>query len=443
MKSSISKKTIWLIAYPIIFGNLAQTLITLTDTAFLGRVSAIALGASMMAGIYYYVYSTLAWGFSMGIQIIVARRLGEKRLERIGVIFEHGIVFVALLSTGLFLLQHFFTPKILGNIIQSGNIYHAALDYMEYRHYGIIFVCFNFLFRALYIGLSNTKVISYSTLLMAAVNIFLDYALIFGHFGFPQMGVGGAALASVCAEIAAFLFFIVYTLIVLPLKTYTLFYFHKLEGWLMKSILQLAFPTMCQKLLSFGTWFVFFALVEHMGETPIAVSGIVRSVYMLVMIPVFAFGATANTLTSRLIGEGRQQEVIPAVFKTIRQGLIAILPVLLCCLFIPQYVLSIYTPDSALAAAAIPSLLVICCASVAMSFGIPLFEAVSGTGNTSYALLLETIVLIAYTFSVWFFASFIATRVEWVWTSEFTYGALIGIISFGYLKLANWQKKQI
>ncbi len=260
---------------------------------------------------------------------------------------------------------------------------------------------------------------------MAVVNIFLDYALIFGHFGFPQMGVGGAAFASVCAEVSAFLFFIIYTLCVLPLKTYTLFYFHKLEGWLMKSLLRLALPTMFQKLLSFGTWFIFFALVEHMGETPIAVSGIIRSVYMLVMIPVFAFGATANTLTSRLIGEGKQKEVLPTVFKTIRQGLIAILPVL------------------PLATASIPSLLVICCASLAMSFGIPLFEAVSGTGNTSYALILESIVLVAYTFSVWFFASFLGSQVEWVWTSEFTYGALIGLISLAYLKIANWQKKRI
>lgn len=67
MRSSVKNKIIWTIALPIIFGNLAQTLIALTDTAFLGRVSAVALGASMMAGIYYYIYSTLAWGFAIGM----------------------------------------------------------------------------------------------------------------------------------------------------------------------------------------------------------------------------------------------------------------------------------------------------------------------------------------------------------------------------------------
>lgn len=443
MKSSITKRTIWTIAYPIMFGNLAQTLITLTDTAFLGRVSAIALGASMMAGIYYYVYSTLAWGFAIGVQIIVARRLGEGRFERIGVVFEHGFVFVLVLASGLFLLQHFYTADILHRIIQSPNIYAAAMEYMDYRHYGIIFVCFNFLFRALYIGLSNTKVISFSTALMAGVNIFLDYTLIFGKWGFPEMGIGGAALASVCAEIAAFIFFIVYTVTQLPIKKYALFAFHKLEGWLIKAILKLAFPTMLQKLFSFGTWFIFFALVERMGEESIAVTGVVRSVYMLIAIPVFAFAATSNTLTSRLIGEGKQAEVISTVYKITRQSCLAVLPVLLCCLFFPHLVLSIYTNDPLLAEASVHSLYVICFAALSLGFGMTFFEAVSGTGNTINALLLESVVLVAYTLSVWFFASYIGTHVEWVWTSEITYGILIGILSLLYMKLAHWQKKKI
>lgn len=443
MKSTIRNKTIWNIAYPIIFGNLAQTLITLTDTAFLGRVSAVALGASMMAGIYYYVFSTLAWGFAIGVQIIIARRLGQGKLNRIGVVFEHGLVFVLALSVILFLIQHYCTAYFLESIVQSPNIYKAAMEYMDYRHYGIIFVCFNFLFRSLYIGLSNTKVIGFTTVLMAGINIFLDYVLIFGKWGFPEMGIGGAALASVIAEISAFLFFIGYSVLKLPLKTYALFAFHKLEAWLMKDILKLAFPTMLQKLFSFGTWFIFFAFVEHMGEGPIAVSGIIRSIYMLIAIPVFAFGATANTLTSRFIGEGRQPEVLSMLYKVIRLCLICIIPVLGICLFTPGILLSVYTNDLALATACIPSIRVICIAVVTMSFGMAFFEAVSGTGNTAYALMLETIVLVAYSFSTWFFASFIGTHVEWVWTSEITYGGLIGLVSFIYLKVARWQEKKI
>lgn len=137
MKTIITNKTIWNIAYPIILGSLAQTLITLTDTAFLGRVSEVALGASAMAGIYYYVFSTLAWGFSIGIQIIVARRLGEGKLNRIGVVFEHGLCFVFLLSMTLFLIQRYYSDVLLGASIQSPNIYAAAMEYMSYRLTGL------------------------------------------------------------------------------------------------------------------------------------------------------------------------------------------------------------------------------------------------------------------------------------------------------------------
>lgn len=112
-------------------------------------------------------------------------------------------------------------------------------------------------------------------------------------------------------------------------------------------------------------------------------------------------------------------------------------------LIIPQLVLSIYTNDPLLAEASVPSLYVICFAALTLGFGMTFFEAVSGTGNTINALLLESVVLAAYTLSVWFFASYIGTHVEWVWTSEITYGILIGVLSLFYMKFAHWQKKKI
>ena len=78
MKStlSVSHKEIWQITYPIIFGNLAQTIIVFVNTVFLGHVGNAELGAAMMAGLYYLVFTTVTQGFAVGVQIMVARRLG-------------------------------------------------------------------------------------------------------------------------------------------------------------------------------------------------------------------------------------------------------------------------------------------------------------------------------------------------------------------------------
>ena len=184
-------------------GNMAQTIINFTDTAFLGHLGVVALGASMLAGLFYLLFTTVAAGFAIGIQIIVARRFGEKNYGRIGVIFEHGSIFVLLLGSLLFSILYFCSDRLLMLLIDSPNIYDASVEYIKYRQFGILFVCFNYLYRALYVGISDTKVITYSTLVMAVVNIVLDYCLIFGNFGFHQMGIGGAALASLCAELSA------------------------------------------------------------------------------------------------------------------------------------------------------------------------------------------------------------------------------------------------
>ena len=315
MKAQITSKEIWSIALPIMLGNMAQTIINFTDTAFLGHLGVIALGASMLAGLFYFVFTTVATGFAIGIQIIIARRYGEGNYGRIGIIFEHGSLFVLILGSILFSILYFFSDQLLYLLIDSPNIYDASIEYIKYRRYGIMFVCFNFLYRALYIGISDTKVITYSTIIMAIVNIFLDYCLIFGNFGFPEMGIGGAALASFCAEVSAFVFFTIYSYIKLTKKDYGMFKIHKLEPELMGRILKIATPTMIQKLFSFSVWFIFFILIEKMGETATGISSIVRSVYMILITPCFAFATTTNTIVSRIIGEGHSDQVFSTIFK--------------------------------------------------------------------------------------------------------------------------------
>lgn len=440
-QTTITNREIWRIATPIMLGNLAQTIITFTDTAFLGHLGTNELSASMMAGLFYFVFTTLAMGFAVGIQIFIARRFGEGNTKQIGVIFQHGALFVLLLGILLFGILFFFSNGLMRTIIESDHIYAASMEYLKYRQFGIIFVVFNFLFRSFYVGISNTKVITYSTLLMAVVNIFFDWALIFGHCGMPEMGVGGAALASLLAEISAFCFFWIYTFVTIPHEEYGMFRWHKLQTKLMGDILTVAFPSMIQRLFSFGAWFIFFVMIEKMGETAIGVSSVVRSAYMILIIPGIAFASTANTLTSRIIGEGKSNEVMATVWKVVKNSFLCSVVLVAVAAIIPHLVLRIYTDDMMLVQAAIPSVYVICVATLLGAFSMTFFEAVSGTGNTSAAMALEFGILILYIVYVFLMSK--TSSIASVWTAEWLYNICIGLISLFYIWKANWRKKVI
>ena len=442
MKTHITNKEIWSIALPIMLGNMAQTIINFTDTAFLGHLGVVALGASMLAGLFYFVFTTIAAGFAVGVQIIIARRFGEKNYGRVGVIFQHGSLFVLMLGCLLLSVLYLFSDHLLLWLIDSQNIYEASLDYIKYRQFGIIFVCFNFLYRALYVGISSTKVITYSTIIMAIVNIFLDYCLIFGNWGFPEMGIAGAAIASFAAEVSAFVFFSVYSYIKLRNKEYGMFRRYRIEPELMGRILRISTPTMVQKLLSFGVWFIFFVLIEKMGETATGISSITRSIYMILITPCFAFSTTTNTLVSKVIGEGHTDQVFSTIGKVLKNCLLCTIPIVVIVAIFPVTIASIYTDDINFATRVVPSILVICSGTIFQGIGNAYFEAVSGTGITSAALYLEAVILVVYVLFIVVMTN-LTTEVAWVWTAEILYGVLLGILCSLYMKYAKWNQKRI
>ncbi len=441
MKTSIKSKKIWNITYPIILGSIAQNIITITDTAFLGHVSETALGAVAIAGLMYVVFTMLAWGFSIGIQIVIARKYGERNYNKIGAIFEHGLGFVLLLALFLFISLRLNNNFLLAYLVKSDDICMASADYLNIRSFGIFFACINYLFRGFYIGITKTKVISITTLVMAIVNISLDYILIFGKFGIPAMGIAGAAIASMTAEVCASIFFIFYTKVKVPLNKYHLFYFEKFKPALLKSLINISIPTMIQSFLSLGCWLIFFVFVENLGERPLASSNIIRSIYMLVGLPVWAYGAAANTLTSQLIGANKAHEVMPMLWKVVKLSFSNVFIFTLIVMIAPLQAISIYTDNHELALYSLNSLYVVSGTSLIFSFSITFFQAISGTGNTMKALLLESIALILYTIYAWFLAIYLKLDVHIVWTAEYFYAIILGIISYIYMKKANWAAK--
>jgi len=186
---------------------LAQNLIQVIDTAFLGRVGEVELGASALAGVLYIALFTLGFGFSMGSQILIGRRNGEGNYNQIGDIVIQGALFLLIAALLLIPLLRYGAGAWLPALFESADVANAVTEYLEWRAFGIAFAFVNLMFRAFYIGIARTKVLTANAVVMALVNVVFDYGLIFGNLGMPEMGIGGAAIASVIAEFSSLVFF--------------------------------------------------------------------------------------------------------------------------------------------------------------------------------------------------------------------------------------------
>jgi putative MATE family efflux protein len=443
LKTQTSYKSIWKIAYPIIIGSVAQNIIAVTDTAFLGHLSETALGAAAIATIFYFAIVMLAWGFGLGAQIVIARRVGEGNLKLVGKTFDHALYFLLILAVLLVGFMEIQAPLILKAIVKSNAIYDASIEYISYRAWGIMFACVNLLFRGFYIGVGKTKILGWSTAFMAIINVFFDYVLIFGEWGFPEMGIKGAAIASVIAEACVMVFFIVYTLKKVPVKTYELFKFMKVDWELYTRLIKVSFPMMIQNFLALSCWFVFFLMVERMGERELAISNIVRSIYVLMMVPVWSFASAASTLVSQVIGEGAYNEVMPVIWRTVKLSFLSVLALVGICIIIPEQVISIYTVELSLIAETKPVLYVVFGATLIFPVAVTLFHGVSGSGNTFHAMLLEMAVLACYLGGVYLLIAVFKMPISGVWISEYFYAGFMGLSSWLYLKHANWKESNI
>lgn len=443
MKTNVSYKEIWKIAYPIILGSIVQNIISVTDTAFLGRVGEIELGAAAIGGVFYLTLIMLGFGFSIGTQIIVARRYGENKHYEIGKIIEHSHYFLIFLGIFLVVVMKSAMPFILDKVLESNQVRIATTEYLKYRLLGLVFACVNFGFRAFYIGIAKTKVITWTTIFMALTNVILDYALIFGNFGFQKYGIAGAAIASVIAEVAAMIFFIFYTLKFIDIKFFGLFRFEKFSFVLLKRILTVALPMMMQNFISFTGWFFFFLLVEKMGEHSLAISNVIRSIYVVMLIPIWGFTSATNTLVSFLIGRQRVNEVIPLVIKILKLCIVGVIGIVIINLVIPDKVLSIYTNNPLLIKDSLLALYVISIAAIFLTVGFVFFSGVSGTGMTKASFIIETVVIFMYVIITYLLVNIENSKIEYVWSVEIFYGIIIGSLSYLYLKYGKWRDKRI
>ena len=438
-----SYRNIWKVAYPILISLVMEQMIGLTDTAFLGRVGEVELGASAIAIVYYMVLFMIGFGFSLGAQIIIGRRNGEGNFLETGKIFWNGLYFVLGLSGIIILLSEFFSPWLMKLMVSSDAIYGASLSYVRWRLPGMVFAFATTMFRAFYVGTTQTKTLTLNSVVMVLSNVIFNYILIFGKLGLPALGITGAAIGSSLAELVSLIFFVVYTRTRCDRRKYGLDKAASFDMAEIKSMMPVCTWTMIQHTISITTWFIFFMYIEHLGERALAISNITRSVSGLIWVVLSAFAATCSTLVSNIIGEGHQEKVMSLVKRVMKlsYGIVTVM-IILFCIF-PEAIARIYTDIPDLVTASAPALIVMCSSYFFNVGGQVFFQAVSGTGSTKTAFKLELIALAVYLIYCTVIIAMLKADVAICWTAEHVYGGILMICSWWYLRSGRWKNRKI
>ena len=307
----------------------------------------------------------------------------------------------------------------------------------------MVFAFVTAMFRAFYVGTTQTKTLTLNSVVMVLSNILFNWILIFGKFGCPALGITGAAVGSSLAELVSLIFFVAYTRMRCDRTKYGLEKAARFDGAELKGMMPVCSWTMIQNTISISTWFIFFLYIEHLGERALAISNITRSVSGLIWVVLQAFSATCSTLVSNIIGEGHQEKVISLVKRILKLSYGIVSAMIICFCLFPEAIARIYTDIPSLVTASVPAIVVMCSSYFLNVGGQIFFLAVSGTGSTKTAFKLEMVALAFYMVYCTVIIGMLKLDVAVCWTAEHVYAGVLLICSWWYLRSGRWKNRSI
>jgi len=430
-------------ALPISLAMLVPQINFITNNIFLGGLGEKELACAGITGVYYLIFAVAGNGLNNGLQALIARRAGENRPAEIGRLFYHGVWVALGFSAVGIALTFTLAPLILRATIRDHAIAEMAVQFLFVRIWGLPFLYLYVMRNALLVGTNQTRFLVWGTLSEAVTNIFLDYGLIYGHFGFPAIGFNGAAYASIAAEATGLL--VIYVIIHAKglHRTFSFFEEIKWDGSQFKLILVQSSPLVLQFVISIASWEYFYILIEHHGARSLAISNTMRNIFGLFGIFSWAFAATTNAMVSNIIGQKRKDEVIPLI-KRIALISFSISATIFVILNVwPTIFLSFYGQGAEFIAEAIPVVRIVSVALLMMSFATVWLNAVTGTGNTMVNLTIEAITIILYSVYVYVVLEVFFLPITWGWGSEWVYWISMFTMSFFYIRSGKWKQKEI
>lgn len=438
-------KDIIKLSLPILLGGVAQNAIAFADTAMLSRYGEAELTAVGIVSMWYLVLFMAGFAFTKGTQIFTARRAAEQNMPAVGSIFTNSLVILLALGIVVFLALRFGSAYAMEWYFKDALAREAGTQYLEMRSYGVLFSFMGSVFLAFFMGLGTMRILVISMLIMSTVNISLNYLLIFGKLGFPEMGISGAALASNISEAMVAVIFIAYAYYFKLHHQYHFFRPKVLSVSVCKSITSISLPIVALTIIGLLGWMVFMYYMEKLGRFDTQVSNLVKSLYMFFGLPAWAYSAATGTIISNLMGQKLYHRVFEAIkniaLLSLGTTFLLSLPLLLAPEFIVQYTLDPELP--ALVPATVPVIYVTIVALLIYSVSVVVFHGIVSTGSVKVSLAIEIFTIAIYLGYVLWLFSLEDVTVAQAWTSEIFYWLLLLIVAYLYFRSGHWKKTEI
>lgn len=430
-------------AAPISLAILIPQLNFVTNNIFLGHFSKQALAVAGVTGVYYLIFSAIGYGLNNGLQALIARRAGENRPEEIGKLFTQAIFAGLAISLIGIALTFLVTPHLFSLFITDPDRLQQAITFIKIRIWGLPFLYVYQMRNALLVGTNQSKYLVAGAVVEAGTNILLDYLLIFGKAGLPAMGLNGAAIASIIAEITGLL--VVYLIIWKKGITRDLHLFSNFtwDAYNARLIFTMSAPLIFQHGISIISWEYFFLLVDAHGEIALAVSNTMRNILGLCGIVTWAFGSTTNAMVSNLIGQGKQHLVWELIGKIVKLSFGSALVMAILLNLFPEWIFSIYGQSGEFVAQAIPVMRVLSVAIVMLSISVIFINSVTGSGNSRVSMLIEIFTITVYCLYIHFVLKHLFLSITYGWMSEWLYWICLFVPSFWYMRSGKWKNKVI
>ncbi|MBT8061012.1 MAG: MATE family efflux transporter [Xanthomonadales bacterium] len=295
------RKLVWGIALPIMGGMMSQNVLNLVDIGMVGRLGDTALAATGIGSFSNYLAISFIIGLSAGVQALAARRLGEGRNTETAIPLNGGLLLALILGVPLCIVMVAATPFAFEFLTSDPEVRELGVPYLQVRILSMIAVGMNFSFRGYWSAIHLTGLYLRTLLIMHAINIFLNWVLIFGNLGAPELGVFGAGLA---------------TTISLYIGTAIYFFFalrHArdkgfLHGIPSRSTLwqqfRLSLPSSLQQLFFSAGLVTLVWIVGRIGTAEVAAINILMTFHITAMLPAFGIALAATTLVGNALGRG-------------------------------------------------------------------------------------------------------------------------------------------